>query len=565
MEVLTAILPHAVRIDSSYKFHNKCERQQIINLCFADDLFIFARGEVNSARCILTSLSNFTKMSGLVPSNQKSTIFFCNVNGHVKNAILDIMPFVEGKLPVRYLGVPLISSRLGYNDCRVLVERLEKRITNWRNKLLSFASRLQLIISVLSSMHIYWLSVFILPTRIIQELEARMRNFLWSQESSFTKGKSKVSWKTVCTPKYEGGLGIRRIGDMNKALISSHIWSIVSKRDSLWVAWVHSYRVKGKSFWVCKTPSNCCWSWRKLIQIRPLIRSHVWSDLGNGVKTSAWFDYWCDLGPLCDFLSPRTITNADFKLDDSVANVFSLGTWRWPMAWRDPFPVLIHLDQVHLNPTKQDRLLWKDGSDLTEFSSSTIWHSIRYKEPEVNWCNIVWFSQCIPRHAFMMWLVIKGKLLTQDKILKWDFSRRKNMNMMCCLLCYENFDSHPHLFFECKFSFQVWHTVRQKVGMLTVSPKWRDIVEWLLARARSKSAVIYVAKLLVAAASYFIWQERNARLFKNQLRPPEMVSEIILKTVRYKLMGAKLKNTANVRKLLGDWEIRREIVDDDGG
>ncbi|KAJ0810897.1 putative CAAX prenyl protease 2 [Helianthus annuus] len=53
-------------------------------------------GEVNSANCIMSSLSKFSKMLGLVPSNQKSTVFFCNVKDHVKQAILDIMPFVEG-------------------------------------------------------------------------------------------------------------------------------------------------------------------------------------------------------------------------------------------------------------------------------------------------------------------------------------------------------------------------------------------------------------------------------------------------------------------------------------
>ncbi|XP_021996129.1 uncharacterized protein LOC110893325 [Helianthus annuus] len=565
MEVLTAILHHAVRIDSSFKFHNKCEKQQIINLCFADDLFLFARGEVNSARCIMSSLSKFTKMSGLQPSNQKSTIFFCNVNGHVKNAILDLMPFVEGKLPVKYLGVPLISSRLGYSDCRVLVDRLQKRITHWRNKLLSFAGRLQLITSVLSAMHIYWSSVFMLPTRIVLELEACMRNFLWSQESSYSKGKSKVSWKTVCTPKYEGGLGIRRIGDMNKALMAYHAWSIVSKRESLWVDWVHSYRLRGKSFWICKTPANCCWSWRKLVQLRPLIRNHLWSELGNGENTSAWYDYWSDIGPLGDFISPRSITDADFRLDDSVANVYSTGSWAWPLAWRDIFPVLIQLDQVQLTPMKQDRLLWRDGSDIMEFSSSCVWHSFRHTAPEVNWCRIVWFAQSIPRHGFLMWLVLKGKLLTQDKILKWDISRRKNMNMMCCMLCYQDYDSHPHLFFECKYSAQVWYNIRNKVNMGDVSSKWQEIVDWLLARARSKSARNYIAKILVAAAVYFIWQERNARTFKNQLRPSEKLSEIILNTVRYKLMGAKLRDTSNVRRLLEEWEIRGKHDEDDGG
>ncbi|XP_022030685.1 uncharacterized protein LOC110931607 [Helianthus annuus] len=220
---------------------------------------------------------------------------------------------------------------------------------------------------------------------------------------------------------------------------------------------------------------------------------HVWSDVGNGHNTSAWFDLWSDLGPLGDFLSPRTITDADFRLDDTVFNIFSNGTWNWPVAWRDLFPILIQLDYFQLEPTKSDRLLWKDGGEFQDFSSSAMWHSVRHRESEVDWSGIVWFAQCIPRHAFMMWLIMKGKLLTQDKILQWDLSRRKNMNMMCCLLCYENFDSHQHLFFECKFSDKVWNMIRSKVGMVVVSSRWVDIIDWLCARVRSKKAEVYVA------------------------------------------------------------------------
>ncbi|KAK1406320.1 hypothetical protein QVD17_41614 [Tagetes erecta] len=86
-------------------------------------------------------------------------------------AILNIMPFVEGSLPVKYLGVPLIASRLIFKDCKVLVEKMEGRITNWKNKMLSFAGRMQLIVSVLSALYIYWASVFILHKRVIAELE----------------------------------------------------------------------------------------------------------------------------------------------------------------------------------------------------------------------------------------------------------------------------------------------------------------------------------------------------------------------------------------------------------
>ncbi|XP_021985819.1 uncharacterized protein LOC110882016 [Helianthus annuus] len=565
MEVLTGILHHMVRIDSSFKFHNKCEKQQIINLYFADDLFLFARGEIASARGIMNSLSKFSKMSGLVPSIQKSTVFFCNVPSYIKNAILNFMPFKEGSLPVRYLGVPLISSGLLYKDCSVMMEKLDKRIMHWRNKLLSFAGRLQLIVSVLSSMHIYWSSVFLLPIRVTHELEAKMRNFLWAQDSTFQKGKAKVSWKVVCLPKYEGGLGIRRLGDVNKALMTNHIWSIVTKRKSLWVEWVHSYRLKGNSFWLSKIISNSCYSWRKLLQLRPQMRDFFWSDVGDGTRTSAWFDYWCDIGPLGNFISPRTIANAGFRLEDSVSDIQLNGEWKWPVAWRDLFPVLIQLDQFHVTPNKIDRIMWRDGSDRKDFSTSCVWNTIRYKETEVEWSAIVWFNQCIPRHAFLMWLIMRGKLLTQDKILSWDLSRRKNMNMMCCLLCYANHDSHSHLFFECNYSAKVWDMVKRKVGMDSVQPKWADIVNWLLHRSKSKLAADYVARVVVAATAYVVWQERNARIFKNQLRPPETVGAHIIQLVRYKLMGARLKNTANVRRLLSEWEVHGKEILDDGG
>ncbi|GJV93747.1 hypothetical protein Tco_1541560 [Tanacetum coccineum] len=142
------------RFDSeSFRYHKHCEELELTNVCFADDLFIFARGDVNSAQVIMDSLNEFKSVSGLVHSLPKSTVFFCNVVNHVKLAILNIMPFSEGTLPVIYLGVLLISTRLFNRDCKFLVEKTCNRIRDWKNKSLSFAGRLQLCKSVISSMH----------------------------------------------------------------------------------------------------------------------------------------------------------------------------------------------------------------------------------------------------------------------------------------------------------------------------------------------------------------------------------------------------------------------------
>nr|GEY88362.1 reverse transcriptase domain, reverse transcriptase zinc-binding domain protein [Tanacetum cinerariifolium] len=142
MEVLTLILKRRVLLSDSFRYHTQCEEIEIINVCFADDLFIFAKGDVELARVILDSLEEFKLTSGLVPSIPKSTAYFCNVPHHVKQAILNIMLFSEGGLPVKYLGVPLISSRFLNKDCKVLVKKAKNRIGDWKKKSLSFAGRL---------------------------------------------------------------------------------------------------------------------------------------------------------------------------------------------------------------------------------------------------------------------------------------------------------------------------------------------------------------------------------------------------------------------------------------
>ncbi|XP_021979869.1 uncharacterized protein LOC110875992 [Helianthus annuus] len=160
---------------------------------------------------------------------------------------------------------------------------------------------------------------------------------------------------------------------------------------------------------------------------------------------------------------------------------------------------------------------------------------------------------------------MRQKLMTQDKILHWNHTRNNNMNMICCLLCYEDIDSHHHLFFECKFSAQIWDRVRIEAGMRNVEPKWSAIVDWLRHRARSKSAANLICRLIVAASAYAIWRERNNRFFKNHARPPENVCDSIFDMVRYKLMGLKFKNTPKVRALLDKWKIHGDSVVDDGG
>ncbi|GKA59380.1 hypothetical protein Tco_0758693 [Tanacetum coccineum] len=135
------------------------------------DILVMCYGNANSVIVIKETLELFSKISGLKPNMNKSTIFFSNMDMGEKCIILDILPFYVGTFPTRYLGVTLITKRLCKTERKQLVDKVKKRIGDWKNKFLSYAGRVQLIAYVLSSMHIYWAYIFLLLKSNVKDIE----------------------------------------------------------------------------------------------------------------------------------------------------------------------------------------------------------------------------------------------------------------------------------------------------------------------------------------------------------------------------------------------------------
>ncbi|GKA48560.1 RNA-directed DNA polymerase, eukaryota, reverse transcriptase zinc-binding domain protein [Tanacetum coccineum] len=104
------------KIMGKFKYHYGCKNLRITHLCFADDLLVFCHGDCNSVKVIKKSLDEFSGLSGLVPNMQKCTVCFGGVSNTKQQLILNIIPFTVGKLPVRYLGVPLITKQISISD-----------------------------------------------------------------------------------------------------------------------------------------------------------------------------------------------------------------------------------------------------------------------------------------------------------------------------------------------------------------------------------------------------------------------------------------------------------------
>ncbi|KAL0455373.1 UNVERIFIED_CONTAM: hypothetical protein Slati_0876500 [Sesamum latifolium] len=80
----------------------------------------------SSTSTIKDTLAEFAVMSGLQVNPSKSQIILSKAVQTERQAILDLMGFQEGSLPIKYLGVPLISSRLTIADCQPLIDKIDK-------------------------------------------------------------------------------------------------------------------------------------------------------------------------------------------------------------------------------------------------------------------------------------------------------------------------------------------------------------------------------------------------------------------------------------------------------
>nr|GEU50954.1 reverse transcriptase zinc-binding domain-containing protein [Tanacetum cinerariifolium] len=89
----------------------------------------------------------------------------------------------------------------------------------------------------------------------------------------------------------------------------------------------------------------------------------------------------------------------------------------------------------------------------------------------------------------------------------------------------------------------VWVNKKGKVKDLCVNEVWNGI--------RNSSA----KRLVWGAVAYFIWQERNVRIFRNGGRFGDELFKVIFESVRYKLMSLKLKTTPDVIKAAEVWNI----------
>lgn len=388
MNVLSKKIDKAAK-EKVFKYHPRCKSLDITHLCFADYLMVFVEGSKESVQGALSVFDIFEKWSGLKISIEKSTLYLAGVVEEDENRILSNFPFAKGELPVRYLGLPLMTKAMRQQDYFPLVENIRGRISTWTSRFLSYAGRLKLLKAVIMSLVNFWASVYLLPSKCIQEIESICGAFLWTGPELKTTG-AKVAWYTVCQVKTEGGLGIRDLRVVNRINVLKLIWRLLSG-TSLWGKWIKSNLLKQKSFWeISETTQVGSWMWKKIIKMRDIARSFHKKELGNGRQTSFWFDNWSERGVLISVLGERGIVDMGIKREATVEE----GLMRSRRRRRNRSLLLNEIEielaaaKEKLRDEAEDKNVWRQGSGYKQsFSTSETWTLMRTNEERCDWAT----------------------------------------------------------------------------------------------------------------------------------------------------------------------------------
>ncbi|XP_074299152.1 uncharacterized protein LOC141630190 [Silene latifolia] len=156
-----------------------------------------------------------------------------------------------------------------------------------------------------------------------------------------------------------------------------------------------------------------------------------------------------------------------------------------------------------------------DCSIHRQFNTGLMYQLLRQRGDLLSWSSLVHDNACIPKHSFLGMLVMVNKLPTIDNLVL------RGIHLVNrCVLCCQHSEDIQHLFFLCPYSAQVWTTVAAWLHT-TSSTSLVQVTSWFQDHIRGRSFLTGRQRAGLMATIYFLWKERNSRIFRGVLSDPE--------------------------------------------
>ena len=176
-------------------------------------------------------------------------------------------------------------------------------MAGWKKSFLSSGAKIILIKHVLSSIPIHTMAAYDIPKCTIDRIDSILSNFLWGDKDGHKK-HHWISWDKICHPFKEGGLGIRKLEDVMRALRMKMAWSY-ALNNTLWANFMnnkygplhnHNNNKKGPAFWM------------NIQKIWIFMQPNISWEVGYG-RLNFWKDAWLPGGALGDHPASHIFSN----------------------------------------------------------------------------------------------------------------------------------------------------------------------------------------------------------------------------------------------------------------
>ncbi|KAL4202821.1 hypothetical protein AMTRI_Chr02g265480 [Amborella trichopoda] len=298
----------------------------IFHLQYADDTLIFCDVESAQISNIARVLEVCEVTLGLKVNFHKSSLVGTNCERELIEDLATLLGCKVGSFPILYLGLPISDLRLTIAVWDIVLERVQGRLALWKHKYLSLGGGVTLLRTCLANLPIYQMSLIHMPASVVKRLEKMMRDFLWGSSDENMKFHL-LNWDRVCSPKKEGGLGIRKITLVNQALLYKWWWRSLLLKTSC---------VERKNMWIGGGRGNkISHMWKAVYNCRPIVSGYFKWNLGDGMKVSFWHHKWLGEYPL-KLAYPdlfRIVTQPDLTVCEAINRRGYLISWNITLAY----------------------------------------------------------------------------------------------------------------------------------------------------------------------------------------------------------------------------------------
>ncbi|CAL8167914.1 unnamed protein product [Prunus armeniaca] len=393
-------------------------------------------------------------------------------------------------------------------------DRIGKRISGWKEKLLSRAGKEVLIKAVLQAMPTYSMSCFRMPKGMCKELHGLMAKFWWSKSKNM-RGIHWTKWETLCVSKQIGELGFRDLEAFNQALLAKQSWRLFFNCNSL------AARIfKARYFPHCNfleaglgyRPSRI---WSSLIWGKDLLKAGLRWRVGNGEGIYVYQDRWVPLP-----MNFKIISTPQFDVSMKVCELFNAaGQWDEELLkanfWEQEVKAILQIPLASNH--REDKLIWHydQSGKYSVMSGYMVACMKKQRENGMEGSSTqdgtflwkkLWSLQVPNKIKFFLWRCIWGFLPSRKNLY-----HKKILNSPICPRCGKKVESVIHAIWACSEVKAIW----------SLSPWSANRHEWRITSFKDLwQAVIVVSSKqevdLFAFLCWDIWNDRNNLLFQGR-------------------------------------------------